>query len=30
VRGALRFVFVDDAGEVVRQALSEAPARAAV
>ena len=25
VRGALRFVFVDDAGEVVRQALSEAP-----
>src|SRR6184192_179294 len=27
VRGALRFVFIDDAGEVVRQALSEAPAR---
>ena len=26
VRGALRFVFVDDAGEVVRQALSDAPA----
>jgi ATP-dependent Lon protease len=25
VRSALRFVFVDDAGEVVRQALSEAP-----
>jgi ATP-dependent Lon protease len=25
VRGALRFVFVDDAGEAVRQALSEAP-----
>jgi ATP-dependent Lon protease len=29
VRGALRFVFVDDAGEVVRQALSEAPDGAA-
>jgi ATP-dependent Lon protease len=26
VRGALRFVFVDDAGEVVHQALSDAPA----
>jgi len=25
VRDALRFVFADDAGEVVRQALSEAP-----
>jgi ATP-dependent Lon protease len=30
VRGALRFVFVDDAAEVVRQALSETPATAAV
>jgi ATP-dependent Lon protease len=30
VRGALRFVFVDDAAEVVRQALSETPAGAAV
>ena len=29
VRGALQFVFVDDVGEVVRQALSEAPPRAA-
>jgi ATP-dependent Lon protease len=29
VRGALRFVFVDDAGEVVRQALSDAPVRRA-
>jgi len=31
VRGALqRFVFVDDAADVVRQALSETPAGAAV
>src|SRR5688500_8212226 len=29
VRGALQFVFVDDVGEVVRQALSDAPPRAA-
>jgi ATP-dependent Lon protease len=29
VRGALQFVFVDDVAEVVRQALSEAPPRAA-
>ena len=30
VRGALRFVFVDDAADVVRQALSEMPAGAAI
>ena len=30
VRGVLRFVFVDDAADVVRQALSETPAGAAV
>ena len=30
VRGALRFVFVDDAADVVRQALSETPAGGAV
>jgi ATP-dependent Lon protease len=29
VRGTLRFIFVDDAGEVVRQALSDAPDGAA-